>query len=76
MNERTYDGMTAYEKKRNAWAVLENRIAGGEITEAEAKALLESEPDICGSCGSDLRTDEHDADCPFYSYGGEDGRDG
>jgi hypothetical protein len=36
----------------------------------------DSPPDICGSCGSDLSTEEHDADCQFYSYGGEDGRDG
>jgi uncharacterized membrane protein len=40
--ERTYDGMTIYERKRNAWAVLENRIAKGEITEAEALAQLQA----------------------------------
>lgn len=32
--------------------------------------------DPCRACGADLTFEEHEAECTFYSHGGEDGRDG
>lgn len=54
----------------DSWCGVPGCPCGGK------EAWEKRNPNVCGSCGSDLSTDEHDADCPFYSYGGEDGRDG